>query len=142
MKKTTITIRTTEFVDKTLSQIEEKQTTAAQIAIELFCYIRRATISELKGKFTASEITALADGYNGTMPVWEYLSSTSMFAAHVEDCEQLEGTFTRNGANFNQVIAKVKKLTAAQVAVLQLELYTFWQNTPPLQLKYLIEKFE
>jgi hypothetical protein len=122
----TITIRLEDNLLKMLSEVDYKPTTAAQNIIELFTYLRRATLIELKGILTEQEITVLADIYNGVMPVWRYLSSKEMLIAEVEDGEHLEEVCSRHGVDFNILIEKIKGLTSAQVAILQMELYRFW----------------
>jgi hypothetical protein len=122
----TITIRLEDNLFKMLSEVDYKPTTAAQNIVELFAYLRRTTLLELKGRFTEQEITVLADIYNGVMPVWKYLANNSMLIAEIEDAEHLEGTCSRHGADFKILIEKIKGLTSAQVAILQLELYRFW----------------
>lgn len=147
MKSNTSTIRYDEKLKRTLFDIDEKPTTAAQIALNLFAPIRRATLAEIKGTFTRSEIIAMADSYNGTMPTWQYLANADMLRAHLEDAETYEAAFSKHGATLNQVLAKTEKLTAAQTAILQLELYIFWNNghtssygSPSPDLEKLVKK--
>lgn len=121
-----VTIRIEDLIAEMLSEVDFKPTTASQVVVELFVYLRRATLLELKGRFTEKEITVLADIYNGVMPTWRYLSSKDMLIAEVEDSQHFDGVCDRHGADFSVLIEKIKGLTAAQVAILQLELYRFW----------------
>lgn len=121
-----VTIRIEDQIAEMLSEVDFKPTTAAQVVVEVFVYLRRTTLLELKKTFTEKEITILADIYNGVMPTWRYLSSKEMLIAEVEDGEHFENVCTRHGADFKRLIGKIKKLTSAQVAILQLELYRFW----------------
>jgi hypothetical protein len=129
MKQTTI--RYSENIGQMLAEIDEKSTTAAQNVLELFGYLRRATLSEMKGKFTREEIIAMADAYNGTIPTWQYLANPGMFVAHMEDAEKFDGTCTRQKADPDKLIDKIGSLTSAQVAILQLELARFWNCEGP-----------
>jgi len=122
----TITIRLEDNLLKMLSEVDYKPTTAAQNIVELFAYLRRTTLLELKGMFTQKEITVLADIYNGLIPTWKYLSSKEMLVAEIEDGENFEKVCSLHDVDLSILIEKVKKLTSAQVAILQLELYRFW----------------
>lgn len=133
------TIRTSTEIAKLLAEVDDRPTTASQTAIELFVFIRRATLAELKGTFTGPEIKAMVDAYNGTMLVNKYLANTKMFAAHMEDAETLDGTCTRHQANAKQLLIKLEKLTSAQAATMQLELSLFWK-APDSNLDKFIEK--
>lgn len=127
----TTTIRYNENVAAMLAEIDTRPTTAAQNIVELFGHLRRATLAELKGHFTRTEIISLADAWNGTLPTWQYIANTGMLLAHMEDAETLDGTITRQQADPAQLFAKIKQLTAAQAAMLQLELYRFWNTEGP-----------
>jgi hypothetical protein len=122
----TITIRLEDQLLSQLAEVDYRPTTAGQIVVELFATIRRTTLIELKGKFSREEIIVLADITNGTMPTWRYLASREMLVAEVEDLRHFENVCDIYGVNFNAMIEKIKGLTAAQVAILQLELYRFW----------------
>ena len=141
-----ITIRLENQIIKMLSEVDFRPTTAAQNILELFASLRRAVLIELKGIFTREEIIVLADIYNGVMPTWKYLSSKEMLIAEVEDGEHFDGTCTRHEADIHKLIEKIKELSAAHVAILQLELYRFWNvqgdggyGSPSPNLEKLIE---
>ena len=63
-----ITIRADEETLGMLTEINVKQTTAAQTAIEVFAWLRKATLHELKGMFIREELIALLDSFNGLIP--------------------------------------------------------------------------
>lgn len=124
MKATTI--RYNQQTGAMLAEIDLRPTTAVQIATELCMYTRRATLLEIKGKFSREEIIAMADCFNGTMPTWQYLPNTSLLIAQIEDGEKYQQSCSRHEAKLDKLLEKIKTLTAAQAAVLQLELYRFW----------------
>jgi hypothetical protein len=147
MKSNTTTIRYDENLKRTLNDIDEKPTTAAQNALHLFAGLRRGVLQELKGMFTRSEIIAMADSYNGTMPTWNYMSVPNMFEIHMQDAETYEAAISKHGAKPTELLSKVAALSSAQTAVLQLELYIFWNNghsdsygSPTPDLEKLIDK--
>jgi hypothetical protein len=126
MKQTTV-----RFDDQTLRmlvEIDAKPTTAAQTVTEIFGYLRRATLAELKGIFTRDEIIALADSFNGLMPTWQIMCNASVFAAHTEDAELYQMSASSHGADPVALIDKIRRLTSAQATILQLELVIFWNN--------------
>lgn len=126
MKQTTV-----RFDDQTLRMMQEidaKPTTAAQTVTEIFGYLRRATLAELKSMFTREEIIALVDSFNGLMPTWQIMCNTAVFVAHTEDAEKYQSSISLHGADPASLLEKLSKLSAAQATILQLELVIFWNN--------------
>ena len=126
MKQTTV-----RFDDQSLrmlTEIDQKPTTAAQTVIEVFGYLRRATLGELKGMFTREEIIALSDSFNGLMPTWQIMCNTAVFVAHTADAEKFQYSISSHGADPAVLLEKLSKLSAAQATILQLELVVFWNN--------------
>ena len=126
MKQTTV--RFDDQMTRMLAEIDPKPATAAQNVTEIFGYLRRATLAELKGMFTREEIIALADSFNGLMPTWQIMCNTSVFVAHTGDAEKFQYSISSHGADPAALLAKIGKLTAAQATILQLELVIFWNN--------------
>jgi citrate lyase beta subunit len=122
-----ITIRTDAEVTGMLSEINVRQTTAAQTALEVFTWLRKATLHELKGKFTREEIIALIDSFNGLMPTWRIMCNTQVLVAHTEDAEKYQQSLSMHGAT-TDLIYKLAILTSAQATILQLELWAFWNR--------------
>ena len=126
MKQTTI--RFDEQTEKALTEIDLRPATASQTIIDVFIHLRRATIKELKGRFTREEITALADSFNGLMPTWQLMVNPSVLVAHTEYAEQFDGAISRHQADPKVLIKKLSELTAAQATILQLEFIRFWNT--------------
>lgn len=146
MKKTT-TVRLNENVARVLAEIDEKPTTAGQIALQVFASIRKAELAGLKEVFTRSEVIAMADAYNGCIPIWHLLGSKNMLLVQMEDAEKYESAISKHEAKPEELFKKINSLTSAQAAILQLELYNFWNNTgkcgygsPAPDLEKLVEK--
>lgn len=126
MKQTTV-----RFDDQTLRMMEEidaKPTTATQTVTEIFGYLRRATLAELKGMFTREEIISLADSFNGLIPTWQIMCNTAVFVAHTDDAEKYQYSISGHGADPATLLEKLSMLTAAQATILQLEMVIFWNN--------------
>jgi hypothetical protein len=136
-----INIRVDGEIEKMLGDINVKPTPAAQTTIEVLLWLRRATLHELKGRFTREEIIALADSFNGLIPTWQIMCNPSVLVMHTEDAEKYQYSASQHGADPMALIEKLKVLTAAQATILQLELVSFWtrdDNTNP-DLETLIE---
>jgi len=123
-----VSIRLENELVTMLSEISQRPTTAAQTSIEVLLYLRRATIYELKGLFSREEIIALVHIYNGLVPVWKTMCNPSVLIVQIEDAEKYKNSTTSYGANPSELIDKIRTLTAAQAAILQLELWIFWNN--------------
>lgn len=124
----TISMRLEEDLQKMLSEISEKPSLAAQTAVEVLLWMRRATIHELKGKFTRDEIVGLASSLNGLIPTWQVMCNPVVFVAHTEDAEKYECAISTNGADPDVLVEKLKNLTSGQATILQLELWAFWNR--------------
>lgn len=127
----TITVRLDDEQRRMVSEISRKPTVAAQTALEVMVWLRRATLHELRGIFTAQEITALVASFNGITPTWRVMCNPDVFAAHVEDAQKYEGVISGNGASLELLVMKIKQLTVAQATILQLELWIYWNQDNP-----------
>lgn len=129
-----ITIRADGELEKMLSEINIKPTPAAQTVQDVFLWMRRATLHELKGRFTREEIISLADSFNGLIPTWQIMCNPQTLVMHTEDAEKYQSSASSHGADPDALIEKLKLLTSAQATILQLELWAFWnrdENTDP-----------
>lgn len=121
-----------------MAEISVRPTVSVQTAIEVLLYLRRATIHELKGRFSREEITALADSFKRLVPTWRVMCNTDVLVAHFQDAEKYQYSASSNGADPLALIEKIKQLTSAQASILQLELWAFWNRddatTPDLEV--------
>jgi len=130
----TVSSRLSGDVMTQLEEIDSRPSISTQTAIEVFVYLRRSTLHELRGRFSKEEIIALADSFKELTPTWQIMCNTDVFAAHTEDAEKYQSSATSNGADPLVLIEKIKQLTSAQASILQLELWAFWNRndaTPP-----------
>jgi len=123
-----ITIRPNTDTESMLAEISTKPTVAVQEVLEVFTFLRRATLRDLKGKFTREEIIAMADSFNGLMPTWQIMVNPAVLVAHTEDAEKYQYSASSNGADINALLAKLETLSSAQATILQLELWAFWNR--------------
>jgi hypothetical protein len=126
-----LSIRLEDTIAKMVSEIDKRPSTAIQEVVEVFVYLRKATLRELKGLFTKEEIIALADSFNGLIPTWGIMCNAGVLLAHTEDAEQFQYSASSNSADPAKLFAKIKNLTSAQAAILQLELIMFWREESP-----------
>jgi len=130
----TVSSRLSGEIMTQLEEIDSRPTISAQAAIEVFVYLRRSTLHELRGRFSREEIIAMADSFKGLIPTWQIMCNTSVLVAHTEDAEKYKSLASSNGADPLVLIEKIKQLTSAQASILQLELWAFWNRddaTPP-----------
>jgi nitrate/nitrite-specific signal transduction histidine kinase len=122
-----------------LLQINPKEGKSSRIVIELFTYLRQATLIEIKGRFTPQEITAIAQIYRGIKPAWQVMCNSATIISNVSNAEKLSSTVSSYEAKLESLVQKLGKLTAAQAAILQLELISFWSKGPNPDLEPLIK---
>ncbi|MEP2668833.1 MAG: hypothetical protein ABJH04_07555 [Cyclobacteriaceae bacterium] len=92
--------------------------------IHYFC--GRATLNELKGKFTKGELSQLAKAqHNRTLPADEHLHSIRNYLAFLEDLiDQNQIQFTSK----RSTLEKIKALTSHQICILREEIDIAWKK--------------
>ena len=128
MKSDPITFRADEEMTAMLDTMHSRPTTAALSVLELFTAIRKETIRELKGRFSRKEIMALVDSFKRSTPNLKMMATNYVVEGHTRDAERDFKCTSSNNANLNVLIEKLKGLTAAQAAILQLELWAYWNR--------------
>ena len=125
MKSNPITFRADEEITAMLNTLDDRPTTATLKVLGLFTAIHKETIRELKGRFSRKEILALIDSYKRSSPQIEMMATNYVLVGHTKDSERDFKCMSSNNANLNVLIEKLKLLTSAQSAILQLELWAF-----------------
>jgi len=128
MKSNPITYRADEGITAMLNTFHDRPTTATLSALGHFAAIHKETIRELKGRFSRKEIMALIDSYKRSSPQLEMMATNYVLVGHTRDAERDFKCTSSNNANLNVLIEKLKLLTSAQSAILQLELWAFWNR--------------
>lgn len=114
----------------------------AIFAIASYLELKRQTVKELAGIFTANELSYMVDIANATMFDPTFASQKVSLIASVEDSDRYEGTATKWNVDLKQLLSKVDKLTAAQCFFLQRETYLYWYGTDkPGNLDEFINQF-
>jgi len=114
-----------------LPDIHKRPNTAATCAIEVFAWLRRATINELRGIFLTQEIIALAHIHNGLHPAWQIMCNTNAIVTHTVDAEKFNNAVSMYGGDIDALVKKLENLTTAQSTILQFELISFWNREKP-----------
>lgn len=94
--------------------------------VETFKYIREHSKRELVGKFTEAEWFFFFDSLNGTLTDSRYRCNPGHLIFHSEDSEFHDGTASKYHIEINDLVPKIKKLTAAQVEALYCHVEEFW----------------
>lgn len=128
MKSDPITFRADEEMTSMLNTMDARPTAATISVLELFTAIRKETIRELKGRFSRKEIMALADSFKNSTPRLQMMATNYVLVGHTRDAERDFKCTSSNNANLNVLIEKLKLLSSAQGAILQLELWAFWNR--------------
>ena len=115
-------------IESMLAEINRKPATAAETVLELFTAMHRSTILEIRGSFTREEITALAFYAKAKKPVLHVMCNTSIYALDIEEAEKYKSSISSYGVDPNALIGKIKIMTSAQIAILQLEIFSFWKR--------------
>lgn len=115
-------------IESMLGEINSKPATAAQTVLELFTSIRQSTVLEIRGLFSKNEITALAFYTKPKKPAWQSMGRPLFYANEIEETEKYKSSISTYGVDPNVLINKIKVMTSAQVAILQLEIFTFWER--------------
>lgn len=114
----------------------------AIFAIASYLELKRQTVKELAGIFTANELSYMVDIANATMFDPTFASQKVSLIASVEDSDRYEGTATKWNVDLKQLLSKVDKLTAAQCFFLQRETYLYWYGSDkPGNLDTFISQF-
>ena len=114
----------------------------AIFAIASFLELKRQTVKELAGIFTANELSYMVDIANATMFDPTFAAQKVSLVAAVEDSDKYEKTASMWNVELDTLLSKIYKLTAAQCFFLQRETYLFWygDNTSG-NLDEFIERF-
>ena len=128
MKSDPITFRADEEMTSMLNTMDARPTAATISVLELFTAIRKETIRELKGRFSRKEIMALVDSFKSSTPRLSMMATNYVLVGHTRDAERDFKCTSSNNANLNVLIEKLKMLSSAQGAILQLELWAFWNR--------------
>lgn len=138
MKKVIISISQTDA--KKINSMYPTQKEGIETAMQNYLAIRDNALRELQGIFTREELIALVDMYNAIIYDPRF-AGPQFLQIQIEDAEAFESTVTRQSANLEQLIEKVKNLTHAQSLVLIEECWRFWNVGEHKNLDDFVKRF-
>ena len=100
-------------------------------AIEALMTIRKYSTNELKGIFTPAEWSFLAESLNGTITDGSFRCNAGALAYHCLDAyklDGLDGLGEKWEIDIQELMDKIKDLTAAQVEALYFRVEQFWED--------------
>lgn len=140
-----VTIRVSEETIAAAERTYGAKVTGLQAAGEGYFEIHRRTVAELRGIFTAAELSAIVDNMNGVGLTRQFQANAQILWAHLEDGNTYEYLFSKWGVDAAELEKKVRSLTAAQAYFLQEEANLFWYGPDKSEMKNLsdfVKKFE
>ena len=103
--------------------------TAQKEAINAYLPLKECTIREIKGLFTAAEITALTEYLRYIRMHDPYsLCDTEKLLYIIIDSEEHMNFENLFGVDYHELISKVQTLTAAQTYFLRAEILRYWSK--------------
>lgn len=97
-------------------------------AIEALMTIRKYSLNEIKGIFTPEEWSFLVDSLNGTMTTDAFRCNAGALAYHCQDADKLDDLGEKWEIDIQELMEKIKDLTAAQVDAVYFRVEQFWNS--------------
>lgn len=97
-------------------------------AIEVLMTIRAYSLAEIKGRFTQGEWSFLADSLNGTITDGSFRCNAGALAYHCQDADKLDDLGEKWEIDIQELVDKIKDLTAAQVDAVYFRVEQFWNS--------------
>jgi hypothetical protein len=91
------------------------------------------TMGELARRFTREEMAAILAAFNGTLLNASQLAEPRTVLFQLEDAHNLDGGIAGYGADPEELIPKLRNLSAAQAYFLLREVVLFWANNDDLE---------
>ena len=128
MKKTIISTRVTPPTLEFLETHGRNRTCAAEYILESFPSLFAKEMAGIKEKFNQDELKLIIDVFNGLLP-------TAMMAGHhllasVEDGIRLDNLDAKWQVDGQELVDKIKALSPAQRAILEIWGIGYWQHQP------------
>lgn len=101
----------------------------AEYALEAFPYIYRRSLAELRGVFLSQELKLIIDTFKDAIPTTGIMVGLHL-VTQVEDRIDLKNDlFGKWDVDEAQLIEKLKKITNAQAAALEIWAVAYWQDS-------------
>ncbi len=127
------TVRISEDSQNVLRNNFKNLNEAITLLVEPFDKLRKMTITERKGYFTREEVVAMVSSLNGTLITPDFIYNKQFFIHQLSDFESFENGVSRHEAALEPLVEKIKQLSSAEVYVITLDIYTFWNTGGDLE---------
>lgn len=122
------TIRLPEEIAEWLTEDGKSINQAIIESCQTLKRIRTVSTGEIKGKFTTSEWSFLADSLNGTMITDTFRCNVQALVAHCEDSAKYEYLDKKWDVNMETFLQKIKTLHGANIDAIYARVEDFWGN--------------
>lgn len=122
------TIRLPEEIAEWLTEDGKSINQAIIESCQTLKRIRTVSTGEIKGKFTPSEWSFLADSLNGTMITDTFRCNVQALVAHCEDSAKYEYLDKKWDVNMETFLQKIKTLHGANIDAIYARVEDFWGN--------------
>ena len=122
------TIRLPEEIAEWLTEDGKSINQAIIESYQTLKRIRTVSTGEIKGKFTPSEWSFLADSLNGTMITDAFRCNVQALVAHCEDSAKYEYLDKKWDVNMDTFLQKIKSLHGANIDAIYARVEDFWGN--------------
>lgn len=121
------------IIESLLEQVQKRYDSDQAGTNRLLAYVfelERKLSYELKGLFTKSELSLIADAENGTMITPQYWGNKRMLLIQLEDANQFDNISEKWDVDFDNLIGKIKNIPDSLLLFLHEEIYRFWNESP------------
>lgn len=122
------TIRLPEEIAEWLTEDGKSINQAIIESCQTLKRIRTVSTGEIKGIFTPSEWSFLADSLNGTMITDTFRCNVQALVAHCEDSAKYEYLDKKWDVNMETFLQKIKTLHGANIDAIYARVEDFWGN--------------
>lgn len=106
----------------------ENQNVGIINALDALIMIRDYSLAEIKGRFTQGEWSFLVDSLNGTMAYGSFRCNAGALAYHCQDADKLDDLGDKWEIDIQELMEKIKDLTAAQVEAVYFRVEQIWNS--------------
>ena len=126
MKKITVGPRLSDEAAKWYESNFDTRGGGAEFILEAFPILYKRTLGELRGKFSAGEISLLIDTFNSTMITPRLLGQSLELCA--DDSMRLDRTDEKWSVAPSAFLAKLRALTHFERSCLEIFVRAFWES--------------
>ena len=128
MRKTVVSPRVTKGTLEFLEKYFRTRTAGAEYILEAISHIFSQEMVRIREQFGPNELKLIIDVFNGLIPTPKMAGHHLL--ASVEDGISLDQLDAKWGVNGQEMLAKIKALTPAQRAMLEIWAIGYWHHEP------------